>query len=35
MASVMLVVHLDQRRREHFSRLANNKHINAHLQKCL
>ena len=27
-------VHLDQRRREHFSRLANNKHINAHLQNA-
>lgn len=28
-------VHLDQRRREHFSRLANNKHINAHLQNAI
>lgn len=27
-------VHLDQRRREHFSRLANNKHINTHLQNA-
>lgn len=27
-------VHLDQRRREHFSRLVNNKHINAHLQNA-
>lgn len=27
-------VHLDQRRREHFSRLANNKHVNAHLQNA-
>lgn len=27
-------IHLDQRRREHFSRLANNKHINAHLQNA-
>jgi group I intron endonuclease len=27
-------VHLDQRRRGHFSRLANNKHINAHLQNA-
>lgn len=27
-------VHLDQRRMEHFSRLANNKHINAHLQNA-
>lgn len=27
-------IHLDQRRREHFSKLANNKHINAHLQNA-
>nr|UVX74785.1 MAG: GIY-YIG catalytic domain protein [Bacteriophage sp.] len=27
-------IHLDQRRKEHFSRLANNKHINAHLQNA-
>lgn len=27
-------VHLDQRRREHFSRLANNKHVNVHLQNA-
>lgn len=27
-------IHLDQRRREHFSKLASNKHINAHLQNA-
>ena len=27
-------IHLDQRRREHFSKLANNKHINVHLQNA-
>ena len=27
-------IHLDQRRKEHFSRLANNKHVNAHLQNA-